>query len=163
MIEGVEIRDLVVHADEHGYLYEMLSKDWPECGGFGRVYLSVTYPGVIKGWHVHARQTDRFCVVRGMAKTVLYDDRPESSTCHELMEVCFGEHKPRMLVFPPNIMHGFVALNNEPAWLVNIPDVIYDRDAPDELRIPFDKPIKQANGKIEPYTWFKQTEIEECG
>ena len=162
MIDGVEVRELVVHADEHGYLYEMLSRDWGEYSGFGRVYLSITYPGVIKGWHVHAGQTDRFCVLRGMAKVALYDDRPESPTRHELMEVFLGEHKPRLLVFPPNLMHGLVALNNAPAWLVNMPDTVYDRRNPDELRIPFDRPIRLPDGGMEPYTWIKNTEIEEC-
>ena len=158
MINGVVVRELITHADEHGFLFEVLRADWPEFREFGQAYVSVTYPGIVKGWHYHTLQTDHFCVVKGMAKVPLYDDRPDSPTRHELMEVVLGERRQRLLVIPPYVLHGMVALNNEPAVLLNIPDFKYDYRSPDEQRLPYDKPLRYADGSEAPYTWFVKTE-----
>jgi dTDP-4-dehydrorhamnose 3,5-epimerase len=158
MIDGVIIRELVTHVDEHGYLFEMLRSDWPEFSQFGQSYVSVTYPGVIKGWHIHKLQTDHFVIVKGMAKIALYDDRPDSPTRHELMEVVMGERRQRLLVIPPNIMHGTLALNNEPVFVVNFPDFVYNAQSPDEHRLPYDMPLLLPDGTEKPYCWFQMTE-----
>ena len=158
MIQGVSIRDLTVHADEHGYLYEILRADWPEFEKFGQAYLTVTYPGVIKGWHYHELQSDHFCVIKGMAKIVLYDDREGSPTRHELMEISVGEYRQKLIVFPPRILHGVIALGGEPVWIMNFPDYPYDPENPDEYRVPYDKPLKRTDGTTAPYTWFRNTE-----
>lgn len=161
MIDGVMIRDLLVHADEHGYLYEMLREDWPEFQKFGQTYLTVTYPKVIKGWHVHNFQSDHFVVIKGMAKIVLYDNREGSPTRYELMEITAGEYKPRLVMFPPNIHHGVLALNDEPIWIINFPDFLYNPEEPDELRMPYDTPIRRKDGTVAPYEWFRYTESED--
>ncbi|MHC4941513.1 MAG: polysaccharide biosynthesis C-terminal domain-containing protein [Planctomycetota bacterium] len=158
MIDGVMIRDLVVHADEHGFLYEILREDWPEFENFGQAYLTVTYPGVIKGWHYHDLQSDHFCVIKGMAKIVLYDDREGSPTRYELMEISMGEFRQKLLVFPPKVLHGVIALNNEPMWLLNFPDVKYNPENPDEHRMPHDMPIRRKDGTTAPYEWLRCTE-----
>ena len=158
MIDGVTVRDLVVHTDEHGYLYECLKADWPEFEKFGQAYLTVTYPGVIKGWHWHDLQSDHFVPLKGMAKIVLYDDRPESPTRHELMEITAGEYKPRLIVFPPKILHGVIALNQEPVWIMNFPDYVYNSEQPDEQRLSWDHPIRRKDGTEAPYAWFRYTE-----
>jgi len=158
MIEGVMIRDLVVHADEHGFLYEILKEDWPEFEHFGQCYMTVTYPGVIKGWHIHDLQSDHFCVVKGMGKIVIYDDREGSPTRHELMEISCGEHRKKLVMFPPKLMHGVLALGNEPMWILNFPDVKYNPDSPDEHRLPLDHPIRRKDGTVAPYEWLRFTE-----
>ena len=42
---------------------------------FGQVYVSATYPGVVKAWHYHKQQVDNFACVAGMVKLVLIDTR----------------------------------------------------------------------------------------
>jgi dTDP-4-dehydrorhamnose 3,5-epimerase len=158
MIDGVMIRELVTHADEHGYLFEMLRADWPEFQKFGQAYVSVTYPGIVKGWHFHKLQADHFIVASGMAKIALYDDRAGSPTRHELMEVVMGERRQRLLVIPPLVLHGVVALNNEPMMLINFPDYLYNAKEPDEQRIPYDKALRYSDGSEGPYNWFQRTE-----
>ena len=71
MIDGVVVKNLRVIPDERGWVMEMLRCDDDIYTKFGQVYLSVVYPGVVKGWHYHKIQTDRFTVVKGMAKVVL--------------------------------------------------------------------------------------------
>jgi dTDP-4-dehydrorhamnose 3,5-epimerase len=59
-IEGVIVKKLRVIPDERGFLMEMLRCDDDFFKAFGQVYLSVAYPGVVKGWHYHKHQTDHF-------------------------------------------------------------------------------------------------------
>jgi dTDP-4-dehydrorhamnose 3,5-epimerase len=136
MIEGVRIKRLKVIADERGWLMEMLRDDDEMFQKFGQVYLSVVYPGVVKGWHFHKRQTDHFVFVKGMAKVVLYDTRDASSTKGEVNEFFMGELNPILLVIPPFVLHGMKGIGTEPAYLVNTPTEHYVYDEPDEFRVP---------------------------
>jgi len=73
MIEGVMMKKLKVIPDERGRLMEILRADEEMFKGFGQVYMTTAYPGVVKGWHYHKKQHDNMAVVRGMMKIVLYD------------------------------------------------------------------------------------------
>ena len=101
MIEGVKIKRLKVIPDERGMLMEMMRDDDEFFQKFGQVYLSVVYPGVVKGWHYHKKQTDHFVFVKGNAKVVLYDNREGSKTKGEINEFFMGEYNPILLVIPP--------------------------------------------------------------
>jgi len=46
--------------------------------------MTTAYPGVVKGWHYHKKQSDNMAVVRGMMKIVLYDGRKDSTTLARL-------------------------------------------------------------------------------
>ena len=94
MIDGVIVKPLRVIPDERGWLMEIIRATIPSSRGFGQTYLTVVYPGVVKGWHWHRRQTDHFCVVKGMAKVVLYDRREGSPTQGEVNEFFIGEKNP---------------------------------------------------------------------
>ena len=76
-IDGVWVKDLRFIPDERGRLMEILRRDDEGFERFGQVYLSTTYPGVVKGWHLHKVQDDFFACVRGMVKLVIYDAREE--------------------------------------------------------------------------------------
>jgi dTDP-4-dehydrorhamnose 3,5-epimerase len=113
------------------------------------VYVSVAYPGVVKGWHYHKLQTDYFTIVRGMMKVVLYDQRKESPTFGELNEFFMGELNPVLLVIPPYVVHGMKAIGTEPGYLVNCPTQPYNYQCPDEHR------IDPHGGEI-PYNWERK-------
>jgi len=146
MIEGVVVKKLRVVPDERGWLMEVLRCDDEIYTKFGQVYLSVVYADVVKGWHYHKVQTDRFAVVKGMAKVVLYDGRDDSPTHGEINEFFMGDHNPMLLVIPPLVLHGMKGIGSEPAYLINCPTEPYDYDNPDEHRVPPD------SGEI-PYDW----------
>ena len=147
MIDGVKIKRLRFIPDERGHLMEILRSDDEEfAGGFGQCYITMAYPGVVKGWHYHKEQTDRFCVVAGMGKVALYDGRDDSTTKGEVNEFFIGEANPCLLVIPPGVVHGMKAIGRKACYLLNIPDKVYDYDKPDEYRIdPWDNDI--------PYDW----------
>ena len=149
VIEGVRIKQWKVIPDERGLVMEMLSSDDEIFEKFGQVYLSVAYPGVVKGWHYHKLQTDYFTIIRGMMKVVLYDQREDSPTHGEINEFFMGEQNPVLLVIPPLVVHGMKAVGQEPGYLVNCPTLPYNRENPDEHRI-------DPHGGDIPYNWERK-------
>jgi len=124
---------------------EVLRSDDPDFERFGQVYITTAYPGVVKAWHRHKRQTDCLAVVSGMARIALHDARPDSPTRGETMEVYAGIHNPLLVKIPPGVWHGFKCVSEEECIVVNVPSEPYDRARPDEERaephggpIPFD-------------------------
>jgi dTDP-4-dehydrorhamnose 3,5-epimerase len=145
LIEGVSIKQLKVIPDERGRVMEILRSDDGIFTGFGQVYLTTAYPGVVKAWHYHREQTDYFCCIQGMMKLVLYDGREGSPTRGLVNEFFLGEHNPVLVVIPPHVHHGFKCISQNEAVVINTPTRPYNRQAPDEYRtdphtssIPYD-------------------------
>ena len=138
MIEGVVVKPLRVVPDERGHLMEMLRSDDDIFEKFGQAYMTTTYPGVIKGWHMHVRQDDNVVCVKGTIKLALYDGREGSATHGEVQEIFLGEHKPILVHIPREVYHGWKCISVEEAFIVNMPNELYDYDEPDEHRLPFD-------------------------
>jgi dTDP-4-dehydrorhamnose 3,5-epimerase len=68
-INGVQVKTLRPIPDERGWLMEILRRDETDLlPAFGQVYVSATYPGVVKAWHYHKTQIDNFACVAGMVK-----------------------------------------------------------------------------------------------
>jgi dTDP-4-dehydrorhamnose 3,5-epimerase len=138
VIEGVEIKQLTKHADERGSLMELLRCDDAIFRKFGQAYVSLNYPGVVRGWHYHKKQDDHVAVVKGMAKVALYDAREGSSTQGEVDEFFLGEQNNILLKIPVGVMHGYKTVGAEPSLLINFPSEPYDPQEPDEYRLPWD-------------------------
>ena len=146
MIDGVVLRDLKPIPDERGWLMELLRSDWDLFEKFGQVYLTTVYPGVVKAWHYHKKQTDNMICIKGMLKLVLYDARKSSPTYKQVNEIFFGDRKPLLVKIPPFVYHGFKAIGGETAYDINVPTQPYNCKEPDEFRLPPD--TKQI-----PYDW----------
>ncbi len=144
MIEGVVIKKLKKIPDERGSIYHMLRNDDPLFEKFGEIYFSKVYPGVIKAWHIHSKMTLNYAVVCGMIKLVLYDDRENSKTKGELMELFIGEDNYCLVKIPPNVWNGFKGIGTKEAIVANCATEPHD---PDEIKRkdPFTKDI--------PYDW----------
>ena len=140
MIEGVQTKQLRLIADGRGYLMEILRDDDPLFAGFGQCYVSATYPGVVKAWHAHEKQTDTFCCVQGNVRVGLWDGREGSPTRGETQSFVLGELNRMVLQIPPGVWHGWVCLGTELAVVLNVPDRHYEYAAPDEVRRPWDDP-----------------------
>jgi dTDP-4-dehydrorhamnose 3,5-epimerase len=145
-IEGVWVKDLKVIPDERGRLMEILRHDDQGFERFGQVYLSTTYPGVVKGWHLHRIQDDFFVCVRGMVKLVIYDAREDSKSQGMVKEYFIGDHNPQLVKVPAGTYHGWKCISSEESLVINIPSEPYNYDAPDEERAAWDSPDI-------PYTW----------
>jgi dTDP-4-dehydrorhamnose 3,5-epimerase len=139
-IQDVRIKNLRVIPDERGWLMEILRCDDDVFEKFGQVYLTTAYPGVVKAWHYHRKQTDNFTCIHGMMKVVLYDARKESPTYREIIEVFAGEKNPVLISVPPGVYHGFKGIGPETAYFLSIPTLPYNYSEPDEYRLPPDSP-----------------------
>lgn len=148
MIEGVAVKPLRVIPDDRGRLMEIMRSDDPFFERFGQVYVTTAYPGVVKAWHRHRKQTDHIAVIVGMAKVGLYDDREDSPTRGSTMEICAGVHNPVLVRIPPGVWHGFQCVSGTECMCVNIPTERYSHSDPDEERAP-------AHGKF-PFEWERK-------
>ncbi len=135
-IYDVKLIDLIVNKDSRGQLFEILRKDAKYFFKFGQVYITTCSPGWVKGWHYHKKQCDRFCVVQGKAKVVLFDMRKNSKSFNHLQVIVLDFAKPQLLFIPSNIIHGFCCLGKTPCHILNITTELYNRNQPDEYRIP---------------------------
>jgi dTDP-4-dehydrorhamnose 3,5-epimerase len=140
MIEGVILKDLVVHKDERGELFEILRSDEKIFNKFGQAYITVCYPGWVKGWHYHKLQADSFCTVRGKSKIVLCDKRNNSKTYGLVEEYVLDAEKPQLLRIPCGVIHGFECIGDGECWILNLPTETYNRKEPDEHRFPLNSP-----------------------
>ncbi len=146
LIDGVALRSAMVLPDERGRLGEIMRADDPWFEKFGQVYYTTTYPGVVKAWHYHKKQTDHFYVIKGTVKIVLYDDRKDSSTFGSVNQLYLGEHCPGLVRIPPGIQHGWMCVGQSEAFIVNIVSEMYNYADPDEYRTdPHENHI--------PYVW----------
>jgi dTDP-4-dehydrorhamnose 3,5-epimerase len=136
MIEGVKTKPLNIIPDERGKLMVILRSDDTLFIQFGQVYMTTAYPGVVKGWHYHKKQTDNIVAIKGMIKLVLYDNRDNSPTKGEINEFFIGEYNPLLIQIPPLVLHGFKCISQEEAICINCPTEAYNNLQPDEHRIP---------------------------
>ena len=111
--------------------------------------MTTTYPGVVKAWHKHEKQTDNVTCVQGLIKLVLYDGREDSKTYKEINQFYIGIHNPMLIQIPAGVYHGWMCVSEEEAIMVNIPTEVYDYEQPDEQRLdPHQNDI--------PYEWRRK-------
>ncbi len=144
MIDGVLVNPLQQIPDERGKIMKMINRDDPHFLGFGEIYFSMVYPGVIKGWHLHKEMTINYAVIAGMIKLVLFDERRDSKTYGEIQELFIGESNYALVQIPPQVWNGFKGIGVGPAIVANCATLPHH---PDEIiRLdPYDNHI--------PYQW----------
>ncbi len=95
----------------------------------GQINYSVQYPGVVKAWHRHRKQTDFWLCLHGHLKVGVLraDDRAS-------WMLVVGEKRPGVVVIPPPLWHGAATVGPTPAGLLYFVTRAYDPDDPDEER-----------------------------
>lgn len=139
MIEGVEIKELIMHKDERGFFCEIIrNSDTFFQNRFGQLSYSMSHQGVLKAWHLHKKQTDWMYVPIGEIKLVLSDRRESCATFGKLVEILTGGRFGHKVVkIPPGVAHGYKIIKG-PMNIIYVTDREYDPS--DELRIPDDDP-----------------------
>jgi len=143
-IEGVVVKKISKTPDERGCIFHMLKKEDEEFNGFGEIYFSTIYPGVIKGWHIHNEMELNYAVVSGNIKLVLYDERKNSKTKGTLMEIFLGDKNYVLVKIPPMVWNGFKGIGTKEAIVANCTTISHSPDEIERLD-PFSKKI--------PYNW----------
>lgn len=139
-IEGVVQTTYRKYVDERGWLAEIFRRDelpaWfrPEMS-----YVSLTNPGVLRGPHEHVDQADLFCWVGpGDFKVTLWDNRADSPTYGNRMELAMGANNPGSVIIPKGVVHCYRCISRESGLVINCPDRLFmgqgKRDPIDEIR-----------------------------
>ncbi len=126
-ITGVTITPLKKFTDQRGWLTELFREDELPEGVLPRMaYVSQTEPGVARGPHEHARQTDVFAFLGpGTFSLHLWDAREDSPTFGAALVAEFGENAPATVVIPPGVVHAYRCVSDAPGWVLNFPDALY--------------------------------------
>jgi dTDP-4-dehydrorhamnose 3,5-epimerase len=146
LIEGVVVKELKTHLDPRGFFREVVRVTDPlfEDGVFGQWSHSKMAKDVVKAWHYHHIQTDWWYCPIGKIQTVLFDNRPESSTYKQKMIIEMGdstEHAGAREVcvkIPPGVLHGCKVLSPQ-AHLFYITSETYNTG--DEGRFPYNSSL----------------------
>ncbi|MDD3088544.1 MAG: dTDP-4-dehydrorhamnose 3,5-epimerase family protein [Candidatus Omnitrophica bacterium] len=135
MIQGVKVKKLKLIPDDRGRLMEILRRDDEMFQVFGQVYMTTAYPGVVKAWHYHKKQTDNFTCIRGKMRLGLYDPRKDSPSFGQTEEYVISLDNPMVVQIPPEVYHGFKCISDEEAVVINTVTRPYDPNDPDEYRV----------------------------
>jgi dTDP-4-dehydrorhamnose 3,5-epimerase len=177
-IHDVQSWPLVLHEDDRGQLVELWRKDDPKlkAAGFDPVmaYISWTYPGFVRGFHVHpglkgqyafsskgpaercfsqvSGQRDCFLFMDGTYRLALYDARENSPTFGTLQQIYAGHHNRAAVIVPSGVWHAYKNVGNTRAMVVNFPDALYRGEGckaeVDELRETSAEPFFDFNWEI---------------
>ena len=137
--DGVEIRDLVTHADERGTVCELYDERWsfsPDALVFA--YLFTIRPGMAKGWGVHRKHEDRYAFLTGELELALYDARDDSATAGLESRLVLSAHRRRLLSIPRGVWHAERNIGHVDVQVVNFPTIAYEHENPDKYRLPLD-------------------------
>jgi dTDP-4-dehydrorhamnose 3,5-epimerase len=138
MIKDVIIKNLNQYHDDRGWLSEVYRQDEVNYHP-AMAYISVTKPGVVRGPHEHAYQSDCFVFVGpGSFELHLWDRRRGSETEGQHFKAEMGEGNLTMVIVPPGVVHGYKAIGEKDSYCLNFPNKLYKgegkKEEIDEIR-----------------------------
>lgn len=142
LIEGVSLYRVRTHVDDRGSLVELYDPRWnwhPEPLTYA--YSFTARPGRAKGWGIHKLHDDRYFILQGEAEVVLYDVRPDSSTCGQVARYRLSELDRCLLNIPKLVWHATRNLGSADFVGINFPTTLFDHANPDKYRLPLDTPL----------------------
>ena len=139
MIQGVTIKKVIKHADERGFFAEMIKFGEDTFHGVLQTSYSETKPGLIKAWHIHD-YWEVWCVVKGQAKVVLADCRPNSKTYGKTQVINTGEDNMMVIAIPGEVAHGYQVLGDKNMGILYHSSEVYNPDNVTIRSIPYDDP-----------------------
>lgn len=142
MLDGVSRRSVPSHVDERGFLVELFNPSWDfVTEPFAYAYATTVRPGYAKGWGMHKKHSDRYFLLFGEIEVVLFDVRPDSSTCGQISIQRMSEYDRGLLNIPPFVWHAMRNIGSKDAVVVNFPTIEFDHTNPDKYGLPLDTPL----------------------
>ena len=126
-IHDVVVRPLAKFLDERGWLAELFREDEIDAGVMPvMAYISMTQPGIARGPHEHAEQTDYFCFIGPSNFKVYLWDARENSPDRNVKQVVFaGADNPLMVIVPPGVVHAYKNIGTDNGIVFNAPNRLY--------------------------------------
>ena len=113
--------DLPQHGDDRGIFVEMLKT--PDCGQFS---FFTVHPGITRGSHYHHSKTEKFLVVRGLARM-----RFRHMITGETTDITVSSDKPQVVDSIPGWVHDITNIGDTEAIVMLWANEIFDRQRPD--------------------------------
>ena len=136
---GVTFHDLPTQVDERGEICELFDPRWGwHMDPLVFAYSFTIRPGVIKGWGLHKKHEDRYCIYYGSMDVVLYDVRPDSPTKGLVSKIILSQYRRRLMNIPAGIWHADRNIGDTDVVVINFPTIQYDHADPDKYRLPLD-------------------------
>jgi dTDP-4-dehydrorhamnose 3,5-epimerase len=151
LIDGVRIEPIALWPDDRGYFLEIqrlgrgLAAHFPPEST--QISAALSYPGTIKAFHYHMRQTDCWAPVSGSLQVALVDLRRGSPTYGARNTIYAGMLRPWQILIPPGVAHGYKVIGMDHAMLVYLTDRFYDPQ--DEGRVPYNNPHIQYDWEMQ--------------
>lgn len=143
LIQGVRVAPAALHPDDRGYFMELIRLGHGLASHFEpattQVSIALSYPGTIKAFHYHQKQTDYWCPSAGMFQVALVDLRSDSPTFGKKNTLYVGQLRPWHILIPPGVGHGYKIIGGESAVLAYVTNRFYD--PADEGRIVHNHPL----------------------
>ncbi|MBI4898471.1 MAG: dTDP-4-dehydrorhamnose 3,5-epimerase family protein [Actinobacteria bacterium] len=124
-IDGVIFRELTVHGDHRGRVFEGWREGWTPFT-VRQLTEGRAAAGVMKGLHLHYIQWDWWRIVSGRMLVGLYDARPHSPSFRATANFEMSPDSPHGLAIPPGVAHGFYAL--EDVEMIYLLSEVYNPD-----------------------------------
>lgn len=121
-------RDLQLHADQRGDLFEVIKSK-----NVGQIFISTTVPGIVRGNHFHHTKVEKFCVIRGDA---IIEFRKLDS--EEILSYNVSGDKPQVVDIPPGYTHNIKNISDKEMITLFWANEIFDPNVPDTYALNVD-------------------------
>jgi dTDP-4-dehydrorhamnose 3,5-epimerase len=139
LTDGVTPKQIPTQMDDRGTVFELFDSRWNwHAEPLVFSYCFTVAPGRIKGWGLHKQHEDRYVLISGELKLVLFDPRPQSPTYGEVCEIWLTERDRKIVNIPRFVWHADHNVSSRDAFVVNFPTMAYDHKNPDKFRLPVD-------------------------
>jgi dTDP-4-dehydrorhamnose 3,5-epimerase len=126
MIEGVQITLLKRILHEKGDIYHAMKQSEDSFTSFGEAYFSSVHLNDIKGWKKHTKMVLNLVVPVGSVRFALFDDRSDSITNGELLDVTASSDNYIRLTVPAGIWVAFQGVGKDLNLLLNMASIEHD-------------------------------------
>lgn len=117
---------LIKHADTRGEFVEMLKTQ-----NSGQFSYFTAFPGITRGGHYHHTKTEKFLVIRGMAKFCF-----RHIVTNEYFEVFTNGGEPKVVETVPGWTHDITNIGGDEMIVMLWANEIFNRDIPDTINCP---------------------------
>jgi dTDP-4-dehydrorhamnose 3,5-epimerase len=130
-IEGVILTPLKQMFHPQGDVFHAMKASDDGFVGFAEAYFSTIHCGEIKIWKKHLLMTLNFIVPVGSIRIVIFDDRNNSSTRGEFLDITLGRENYQRITIPPGMWVAFLGIDSGLNLLLNIANMEHD---PNEIK-----------------------------
>lgn len=123
LVDGVFIHKLNVINNAKGNIFHILKTNQLKNMEIGEIYISEIFYNEIKGWKKHSEMVLNLFVPVGNIKFVIYDDRLDSKTYGNYMEIIIGQSNYSRLVIPSGVFVSFKGLDSTRNLLINVASI----------------------------------------